>query len=539
MICSARSTVGLAVALLLLALAPLPAHAGEERPPREVTVLHMADTHAALEAHHEIFFDAGGAPVFRPAGGYALLAAAIQAERAARPGATLLVNVGDTFHGSAVAEWTEGAAIVPVVNALGIDVFVPGNWDYAYGPQTFRRRMRELNHPVAALNLVDATTGERLFARSVVRTVNGVRVAVIGITSVIVDKSMAPDYSRGLRFTFKEGAQAEVDRLRRDGVEVVVLATELGLAQETRLARELKDVDFIFGGHTHERTERPVIEGGVPVVQSGSEGSFLSRVTFRVRGGRVAGYEHRLVEVTPERYRPDPQVSRLVEEARRPFLGRLGQVYGNTETTLFRKGILESTMDNLVGDALLEATGADIGLTNGFRFAYPVLPGPLTEESLHNILPLDAPIKLGTVTGRQLREFWERGLEEVFGADPYGQRGGWGPRPAGMEVRVRLGAPRGQRVVWMKVGGREVGDDDRFRVASCERPGDGPEALCRITGATETRVLSTTIHDALRSHLRRHGRVAPRIEGRVSAEDARGHVWSQYELGKVAPGPGK
>lgn len=53
---------------------------------REVTVLHMADTHAALEAHPEIFFDREGKPYFRQAGGFALLAAAIKAERAKAAG---------------------------------------------------------------------------------------------------------------------------------------------------------------------------------------------------------------------------------------------------------------------------------------------------------------------------------------------------------------------------------------------------------------------------------------------------------------------
>ncbi len=501
---------------------------------REVIILHMADTHAALDVHPEIFLDAEGKPVFRLAGGYPLLAAAIKAERARRPGKTMLVNVGDTIHGSAIAEWTQGAAIVPIVNQLGIDAFVPGNWEYAYGTETFRQRMRELNHPVVAINLFDAKTGARMFPASHVKSVNGVRVGVVGVTSVIVDKSMAPDFSKGLRFTFKEDVQAEVDRLRREGVEVVLLATELGLAQETRLAGEIKDVDFILGGHTHERTAQPVIEGGTPVIQSGSEGSFLSRVTFRVRGGRVIGYEHKLLEVTPERYRPDPQVQRLVAKIRRPFSQRLDAIVGNTETDLFRKGVLESSMDNLMADAVREATGADIGMANGFRFSYPVPAGAITEESLFNIFPMAAQIKLGVLTGKQLREFWEESLEQVFAGDAYGQRGGWGARPSGMTVRVRLGVPRGERVVWMKVGNQPVQDNKRYTVASCDRPGDPAEALCRFTGASDTRVLSLTVHDAMRAYLRRHKTVRPVVEGRVSAEDAQGRVWSQYELGKGA-----
>lgn len=523
--------------LLLSASAAMAENTGaagnEAAAAREVTILHMADTHAALEVHPEVFFDREGKPTFRPAGGYALLADAIKRERKAYP-QSLLVNVGDTIHGSAVAEWTQGKALVPVVNALGIDVFVPGNWEYAYGPETFRKRMGELNHPVAAINVFDAKSGKRLFAPSVVKTINGVKVGVVGITSIIVDKSMAPAFSKGLRFTFQEGVQAEVDRLRAGGVQIVMLATELGLAQETQIARQIKNVDFILGGHTHERTEQPVVEGGVPVIQSGAEGSFLSRVTFRVQNGRVVGYTHKLLEVTPEKYRPDPDVAKLVTAARAPFKDRLDNVVGHTHTPLFRKGVLESSMDNLIADALREETGADIGMANGFRFSYPVLPGAITEESLFNIFPMEASIKVGVMTGKQLKAFWEDSLDQVFASDAYGQRGGWGPRPSGMEVRVRVGAPKGQRLAWLKVKGKIVEDDARYTIASCDRPGDSAKMLCRFHGATDTRVLPLSIHDAMRSYLRRHGSVSPRVEARVSAEDARGTVWSQYELGKAA-----
>ena len=527
-------TVARIFALLFLFswLAPTESAAAHQRQ-REVVILHMADTHAALDVHPEVFFDAAGQQQFKPAGGYALLASAIDQERAANRGKTLLVNVGDTIHGSAVAEWTQGAALIPIVNALGIDVFVPGNWEFAYGPEAFRKRMAELNHPVAAINLHDASTGRRIFAPSVVKTINGVRVAVVGVTSIIVDKSMAPDFSRGLRFTFKEGLQEEVDRLRAEGAEIVLLATELGLAQEVQLAREIKNVDFILGGHTHERTARPILDGGTPIIESGSEGSFLSRLKLEVRNGRVVRYDHALLEVTPDRYRPSRRVAALVRRAEKPFARRLQHVVGSTNAPLYRKGILESGVDNLLADAAREASGADIAFSNGFRFSYPVMKGRVTVEDLYNIFPMDAQIKVGVLTGKQLREFWERSLEEVFGKDPYGQRGGWGPRVSGMEVRIRLGAAKGERVVWMKVKGKEVRDDDRFTVASCDRPGDTADMLCRFRGAAETKVLDISIQQAMLAFFQRQGVVSP-AEGRVTAEGVDGRVWSQYEMTKGA-----
>lgn len=223
----------------------------------------------------------------------------------------------------------------------------------------------------------------------------------------------------------------------------------------------------------------------------------------------------------------------LVAGAIKPYRARLDRVVGRTDAPLFRKGILESSVANLLADVVREASGADIAFSNGFRFSYPVPSGHVTVEDVFNIFPMDAPIKVGTLSGRQLRQFWERSLEEVFGKDPYGQRGGWGPRVSGMEVRIRLGAQPGKRVVWMKVRGTEVKDDDLFTVASCDRPGDTADVLCRFPGAADTKVLSTTIQQAMLAYFERHPVISP-AEGRVTAEDLQGKVWSQYEMTKAA-----
>jgi len=58
--------------------------------------------------------------------------------------------------------------------------------------------------------------------------------------------------------------------------------------------------------------------------------------------------------------------------------------------------------------------------------------------------------------------------------------------------------------------------------------------LCRYPGTTKTRALPMSIHDALRQYLKRHGAIAPHVEGRVSAEGANGTVLSEYELHKGA-----
>ena len=78
-------------------------------------------------------------------------------------GAALLVDCGDAFHGTLAAQRTEGSAVVPALNAEGVDLFVPGNWDYGFGPEVLRRRAGEMQFPVLAANLRDAGSGEAIF----------------------------------------------------------------------------------------------------------------------------------------------------------------------------------------------------------------------------------------------------------------------------------------------------------------------------------------------------------------------------------------
>lgn len=110
----------------------------------------------------------------------------------------------------------------------------------------------------------------------------------------------------------------------------------------------------------------------------------------------------------------------------------MGEVLGETKTTLLRYDMLETTADDFIADALRETGAADIGLGDGFRFTPPIPAGPLTEGDLRQLLPLDARMKRGTASGKQIRTYLEDELELVFSRDPWKLSGGWGPRASGM-----------------------------------------------------------------------------------------------------------
>ncbi|MCL5744733.1 MAG: 5'-nucleotidase C-terminal domain-containing protein, partial [Acidobacteria bacterium] len=238
-----------------------------------------------------------------------------------------------------------------------------------------------------------------------------------------------------------------------------------------------------------------------------------------------------LIELRASRFPEDSHVARLVAESLAPYRTRMDEVIGTTEVPLMRYEVAETSLDMVLADALREAGGTDIALSNGFRFSGPIQPGPIRVSDLWNAYPIVGKVKTAKVTGRQLRDFWERELEHVYATDPAQLFGGWLPRPSGMTVRFRAKAPFGHRVTEIRVGGKPVEDNTVYTVTSCDREGDPPDTICRIPHARDLRLLDFDEHEAVRRFLARHSPItaAGVRPGRVAAEDLPAGIRSQYQ----------
>ncbi|RAL22276.1 bifunctional metallophosphatase/5'-nucleotidase [Lujinxingia litoralis] len=488
--------------------------------PHELTVLFVADLHAQLYEHPELFWHEGQEDRLEMAGGFARVAAAIDAIKAENPGRVLVLDGGDTLQGAGEAALTQGAAVVPALNALGLDAAIPGNWEVAYGPQVLKDRAAELDFPLFAANLRDEASGERLFAPYIIREVGEVKVAVIGYTDPDVPFRQPPAYSRGLSYQGPEELPALIDEVRQDqGADVVLLLSHIGLAKAVQLTGELEGIDVHLSSDTHERTYEPIVEKSTWVVEPGAFGSFLGRLDLKVHRGQIVDKRWELIELTAEAYPEDAEVRALIDQATAPTRAELSQVIGHTSGVLARHNVIETTLDNLLSDALREATGTEIALSNGFRFGNPVLPGPIVEGDLWKFYPVVTELKTGQVSGAQIRAFWERELENVFAHNPADRFGGWIPRPSNMSVRFEARAPRGERVKEIRVGGELLDDERLYTLTACEREGDEPHMLCRIPNAQNTRIHTLDAHDAVRQYLQKHPDAMRHYEDRVVAED--------------------
>ena len=430
----------------------------------QLTLLQVNDSHGYLEPHPELFY-AGGPPGYRTAGGYARIAALLEATRDARPGRVLAFDCGDTIHGTYPAVQSKGEALVPVLNALGFDAMT-AHWEFAYGLEQFRKVARGLDYPVLAVNCYDDCTGDRVFPPYTVCETDGLEVGVIGIAATIVDKVMPKSFSEGIRFTLGNAElPGTIARLRdEEGVDLVVVISHLGFPQEVKLAREVDGIDVLLSGHTHNRLFEPAVVNDTIIIQSGCHGSFLGRLDLTVENRRVKRFDHALI-IVGEEIRPHPEVEELVGSVMDPHRDHLSRVVGETRTGLNRNTVLEATMDNLLLQALLSATGAEMAFSNGWRYGAPVPPGPVTVNDLWNIIPTNPPVSTVEITGRELRATMEENLERTFARDPYEQMGGYVKRCLGVNLYCRLENPPGLRIQEFFAGGRRIDPDAVYRAA--------------------------------------------------------------------------
>ncbi|MFP5379489.1 MAG: metallophosphoesterase, partial [Vicinamibacteria bacterium] len=205
---------------------------------RRVTLLHLTDTHAQLETHPEYL--PGESPTLQMMGGFARVKTALERERSTAAEACFVVDGGDEFQGSGPAAWSEGEVMVDPLNALGLDVFVPGNWEPAYGPARFRDQMGRLEAQVACYNLHDVTSGERLFPPAVTLRRGGVTVTFVGVTDIPASTRQPPAMFAGMDTTRIEGLREFVqDVRRRERPDLVVAVTHTGLTIARQMAREM------------------------------------------------------------------------------------------------------------------------------------------------------------------------------------------------------------------------------------------------------------------------------------------------------------
>lgn len=496
---------GIPLALLLCGGAA-PTFAGDG----DVTVIHTGDFHGHLVPRANVRSDAVGGST---EGGLARIYTKIKQLRAEDPNA-LLVHTGDTIQGSAEVLYTRGQAIIDVVNHFGIDAFAPGNWEFVYGTDRFLELFgpgnTKTNWPTIAANVYYTAdrpdyaplAGQRVVPPYIIKQVGAVKVGILGLTTDRGPQVVGSAVTRGFRFLVNgtevdAEVQAQVNHLRNvEKVDLLVMASEMGLANNIRLAKKYPGIDVVLSSDMHEESSEPAVithaDGRQTlVVEEGQDGTMMGRFKLQVRGGKVAKWtwnRYRVLDDIPE----DPTVAALVTEARKTFvagphftqhvnpfngsklLRPIDAVVGYTAKPLHRSnfaheempGVIEGSSHDMLTDAFKAMTGAQVGAIRGFRYGTHVPIGPIKMEDIYHFMPIGPQIAIGTIRGQALKNQIENSANGSLNPNVAAWTGGWLFNFSGVTLDFDPYAAAGSRASNIQVNGQAVNLTGDYTYAS-------------------------------------------------------------------------
>ena len=507
----------LILCLLIISLSALPVQAQE---PTTIVILSTSDLHGHL--YNWDFFGNEENPQ-----GLATVATLIKQERAADPN-LLLLDTGDTIQGTPLIYYYntqmlgETNPMAVVMNALEYDAMAIGNHEYNYGQDVLDKFISEAEFPVLSANVRTSDGGEK-YTPYVIEDVNGVTVGILGLTTQGVPVWEKAENIEGLSFDAAVAiAEEYVPKMQEEGATVIVALAHSGThvepantreegAWETdytawvdkgyadvpdqnfiiKLAEAVPEIDVIMAGHAHATIPQSTING-VLIVEPYKWGRGVSKVTLTVdENGAVTAKTGEYV--SGEEVAPDSEILALAEPYQETALGYVNSEIGaatgdfpGAYEARWQDGPLADFI-NAVQLQMAEEAGypADLSLAAIFNNTGQFTQGSVIMADVYGIYQYDNTLYVIEVTGDILKralehdaEYWAQYDPSNPPADIEGLLAGdmrdynW-DMYSGIEYKLDISKPVGERVVELKYNGEDVTPDQTFVLAINNYRGGG------------------------------------------------------------------
>ena len=451
-------------------------------------------------------------------GGFARLNAVAKAERAANPN-TLYLFDGDMLSPSLQSGFDQGQNTIDFTNLVPFDLAVPGNHEFDFGPENFIEKMKASKYPWAAINITNAD-GSPIegLGGVMMKEVGGLKVALIPVAQ---DTSPEVSSTGDLKFlpTVETGVTA-AKKAREDGADIVVGVVQTNMENDRALMRS-RAFDVILSGDDHSYAT--AYDGITAYVETSIDGQFLTPIDLMVDVSEKDG--KRVVKWTPSfrfidtaTVTPDPESQALADEYTAKLDATLNVEIGVTETELDSRRntvrAVESSMGNLIADAIRGQTGADIALMNGggIRGDRTYDAGAkLTRRDILTELPFGNITMITELPGSQVLLALENAVSQIEkGAGRFAQ-------VSGVTFTVDPSAEAGARVSEVIVGGAALEADKLYKVAVNDYILGGGDGYAALGGG---KVLMNVgggnlMANDVMAYVEKMGTVKPMVEGRI------------------------
>lgn len=417
----------------------------------------------------------------------------------------MLVDSGDTIQGTPLEYLhnkrnnTPPDPMMLAMNALHYDSMTVGNHEYNFGLKVLEKARSEAQFPWLSANTYDTGKGTTHYQPYIVKEVQGVRVAVLGLTTPGIPYwENKPNYE-GLEFheTVSE-AKKWVPILReKERADVVVIAMHMGIEEDLRtgqpspsnvpnenaavaIARQVPGVDVILMGHTHSEVPALFVNG-VLLTQANRWASHVARVDLYLEEDQnnrwhMVMKSARTIPVT-EKTEIDPEIAKLGEPYDKETEGWLGRAIGESseELTAQQCRFHDSAIIDLIQQVQLEAGNADVSLAACFNERAHIPKGQVTVRDIAGLYEYENTLVTVELTGQQLKDALEHSARYFKEYQPGKSLNelvdtripGFNFDVAqGVSYDIDLTKPTGQRIQNLKFKGQPLSPAQKLRVVT-------------------------------------------------------------------------
>ena len=491
--------------VLALWLAPVP-EAGARQVP--VTILCTTDVHGHVLPYRD--FDGE-----EEIGGMLRCASAIEEVRRTAPH-VLYVDCGDLIQGTAESWLTRGRIMTRTLEWLRCDAWLLGNHDFDWGVDALVALHDQTSLNMLCANLAvrpDSTNRLYKVKPFVIKDVDGVRVAIVGLTTPGIPTWTRPDMLGEFGFARSVAALAGImPSVRAERPDIMILLVHQGYQElgddnaneVNQLARSFPEFDLMLGGHLH-RPLASVRLNGVLFSQAGYYGNWLGRVdlVFDTVRKKVVNKTAELISVE-DRYQEDEGLKAVLRADLDKAKSTLSEDLGVAETGLVASAKLpaQSPVQQLICKAIAGAAKADLVL-HGLVAEESIEPGPITRADIWRIIPYENRIGVAELTIQDVRDILEENARQAGSMHFLGVHG--------LSYELHPNAPPGERVRNLCLAdGSKPHARKRFRVAmnsyTLASGGGRFPALREIVERPESRLEMTDVdtRTAVVEYVRKH-----------------------------------
>ncbi|AUQ24601.1 bifunctional UDP-sugar hydrolase/5'-nucleotidase UshA [Dickeya zeae] len=503
-----------------LAVSSSAALAWEKDKTYNITILHTNDHHGHF--WHNDYGEYGLAA-------QKTLVDQIRQDVTAKGGSVLLLSGGDINTGVPESDLQDAEPDFRGMNLVGYDAMAVGNHEFDNPLTVLRQQEKWAHFPLLSANIYQKSTDKRLFKPYALFDRQGVKIAVIGLTTDDTAKIGNPEYFHDIEFRKPaDEAKKVVEQLRKkEKPDVIIAATHMGhydngehgsnAPGDVEMARSLPAgyLDMIVGGHSQDpvcmASENkkqvnyvpgtpcaPDRQNGTWIVQAHEWGKYVGRADFTFRNGELALTHYQLIPVnlkkkvekadgTSERVyytqeiSQNPDMVKLLtpfqEKGKAQLDVKVGSVNGRLEGDRNKVRFVQTNLARVLLSAQLERAKADFAVMSGGGVRDSIESGDMTYKTLLKVQPFGNTLVYADLKGSEVEKYLAVVANKKVDSGGYAQF-----------LNVSLQAD-GTGVKNVKIKGEPLQSDKVYRIATLSfnaTGGDGYPKLSELPGYVNT-----------------------------------------------------